>query len=167
MTVESELKKLTEAVTGLTAVLANAAISTPEATAVVDSGVKHPGEPKAAGAGAAGGPGAKVPGPAATTGAGAAGGPGAAAPGPAKTLPSVEVFPGEELYAEAANSSRDEIVARLTPLIQSHGQDIFSGALKAMGIEVRQEKHYWGVMGRGGRIDPHYHFSFSAFRNVP
>jgi hypothetical protein len=118
MTIESELKKLTEAVTGLTQVLASAAISTPNLAAP------------------------DTPGAVKTTKAGAAGGPGTATSGPAETTVdtlALEPFPGEELYAEAANSSADEIRARLTPLIQSHGQQVFEGALSVMGFTMLSE----------------------------
>jgi hypothetical protein len=125
MTVESELKKLTGAVEALTAVLANAALGTTGAAtqlgtvasvAAAKTLTTTVGEP---GIGAAGGPGAKVAGAGATV--------------------SGEVVPGIEQYADAANSSADEIRARVTPLVQSHGQEVFQEALSAMGFSMLSE----------------------------
>ncbi len=125
MSIENEIKKLTEAVVGLTHVLANAAMGggpktkppvkneaakqaqetapiKEEVEKVVEADQVAPGAGKAA---------------------------------TAQVEEPVAEAPTSK-YADAAKCTVDEIRARLTPVVQKHGPSAIEGPLKALGVEM-------------------------------
>ncbi len=114
MSIENEIKKLTEAVTGLTHVLANAAISgTAPAEKTVKAAVQEVAEVTPV----------KKEEPGAT---------------PAEELVAEEPVAEAPTskYADAAKCTVDEIRARLTPVVQKHGPSAIEGPLTALGVEM-------------------------------
>ncbi len=117
MSIENEIKKLTEAVTGLTQVLATAAIGgTAPAEKTVKATVQEVAEVRKTAP-------VKEEEPVA-----------APTDEPVAEETVAEVPTGK--YADAAKCTVDEIRARLTPVVQKHGPSAIEGPLKGLGVEM-------------------------------
>lgn len=106
MSIESKLDKLTAAVVALTGVLANAALGAPVSEKTVKEEVQ-----------------VKAPAMAES-----------AAENVVADTASAGVGGGK--YANAANSSVDEIRARLRPVVEKHGPASIEAALKTLGVDM-------------------------------